>query len=312
MENMTPHTEPGSIFMQPWWLDIVAPGQWTYIDIEKGGDLKARWPIVRKRVKGLKIIEMPLLTQTLGPWIKQESDKPETIHSNERKLLKKLIEKLPEHDKLVVNLDMSVQNHLPFKWSGFEQTSMATYQISGKQDQESAWKGLKSSVRRAIKKADSNLRIEEHENSEILYTMISKTFSRQEATVPYSKALLHTLTQACLERNRCRIISAVTESDQPAVTGMFLFDDDKTYYLCSGFDDTITINGAVNLFVWEGIKESLDHGVTFDFEGSSIESIERFFSSFGAEQKHFHQVRHFSKKFELVNQVKTGKKLLFG
>lgn len=307
MSEMSPHTEPGSIFMQPWWLDIVAPGQWTFIDIEKGGDLKARWPIVQKSVKGLKLIEMPTLTQTLGPWIKQESDKQESIHSNERKLLKKLIEQLPDHDKMVVNLDLSVQNHLPFKWAGFEQTSMATYHISGNKDEDTAWKELKGSVRTGVKKAKSELNIVEHSESVQLYDMISKTFARQNLSVPYSKKLIEKLVFACLERNRCRIISAATENGQPAITGMFLFDDDRTYYLCSGFDDNLNINGAVNFFVWEGIKESLNRGVTFDFEGSSIESIERFFSSFGAEQKHFHNIRSISQRYFPVEVYKKWK-----
>lgn len=307
MNTITPHTEPGSIFMQPWWLDIVAPGMWRFIDIEKGGDLKARWPIVQKTVKSLKLIEMPTLTQTLGPWIKQESDKQESRHSNERKMLKKLIDQLPEHDKLVVNLDLNVQNHLPFKWAGFEQTTMATYQISGEKSEKEAWNGLKSSVRRAIKKADKELEIREHSDAKLLYTMISKTFSRQGIPVPYSQKLLEKLTQACLERNRCRIISAVTDNGNAAVTGMFLYDDERTYYLCSGFDDDLNITGAANYFMWEGIKESLSRGVTFDFEGSSIESIERFFSSFGAEQKHFHSIRNISKRYFPIDVYKKWK-----
>ena len=56
--------------MQPWWLDIVAKNRWYDIEIKKGFDLKARWPIVPKKY-GFTYIEMPVLTQKLGPWIKK-------------------------------------------------------------------------------------------------------------------------------------------------------------------------------------------------------------------------------------------------
>src|SRR6056297_1016426 len=58
-----------SIFEQPWWLDAVAPGQWESIEIKKGDQVVARMPYVIKKKMGLKMITMPPLTQTLGPWL---------------------------------------------------------------------------------------------------------------------------------------------------------------------------------------------------------------------------------------------------
>ena len=54
--------------IQPWWLEIVAPGQWGEVVVEKGNEVIARLPYVLDKGK----IEMPPLTQTLGPWMKPE------------------------------------------------------------------------------------------------------------------------------------------------------------------------------------------------------------------------------------------------
>ncbi len=40
MKSMEPHELPGNIFMQPWWLDIVAPQKWKDIRVEKGNFCK--------------------------------------------------------------------------------------------------------------------------------------------------------------------------------------------------------------------------------------------------------------------------------
>ena len=59
-----------TIFQEPWWLDAVAPGQWSAHEFHEGGELKAWMPLVDKpRALGIKHFGMPHLTQTLGPWI---------------------------------------------------------------------------------------------------------------------------------------------------------------------------------------------------------------------------------------------------
>lgn len=46
----------------------------------------------------------------------------------------------------------------------------------------------------------------------------------------------------------------------------------------------------MSFLTWEAIKFSSGVTKTFDFEGSMIESVERFFRAFGAKQKPYFQV----------------------
>ncbi|MEQ8525112.1 GNAT family N-acetyltransferase [Gracilimonas sp.] len=294
---MIPHELPGNIFMQPWWLDIVAPGQWEDIRIEKGGDIFARWPIVLRKEKGFRFIEMPVLTQKLGPWIKQTSSKHETIHNTERSMLKKLIKKIPSFDKFNYNLDADVINYLPFIWEGFSQNSLTTFQVQAPIDTKQTWKNLNSAVRRDIRRAEESLEVIIGLSSDELYNMISATFERQGLKVPYSRGLLYDLYNEASSRERATIVGAKDNKGVLHAAEVFLHDDKTTYYLAGGFDSESEVPGAVSLVLWEGIKEAQKRGNTFDFEGSSIKSIERYFSSFGSKPVHFHHIQGISKKY---------------
>lgn len=302
---MIPHELPGNIFMQPWWLDIVAPGKWKDIRIEKGGNLHARWPIVLWNEKGFTFIQMPILTQKLGPWIKQTSTKKQTVYSTERSVLKDLITKLPHFDKLSYNLNEDVINYLPFKWAGFEQKSVTSFKFKYHYEPDKIWKELKSSVRRDIRKATETLTVCESRDCNKLFRMISHTFQRQGLEPPYSEQILTDLFTEASQRERATIFEAKDINGKTHAAQLLIHDDDVTYYLAGGFDSDKA--GAVSLLIWKAIEKAASLENSFDFEGSSIEPIEYFFSSFGAEPIHFHNVFKVSKKFA---PIYYGKKFL--
>ena len=61
----------------------------------------------------------------------------------------------------------------------------------------------------------------------------------------------------------------------------FVYDEKCCYYLIGGGDPELRTSGASSLLMWEGIKFASTVSGSFDFEGSMIEPIERFFRAFG-------------------------------
>jgi len=75
------------------------------------------------------------------------------------------------------------------------------------------------------------------------------------------------------------------------VAANFLVEDSETvYYLMGGIDPEFADIGAMDLVQYESIKYALSKGKNFDFEGSMVESIEKYFRSFGATQKAYFEV----------------------
>src|SRR5881392_1357153 len=84
-----------AIFQQPWWLEAVAPGRWGEATVERGGRVAARLPYVVRGRPRLRILTMPPLTQTLGPWVERSDAKPAHALSEEHELLASLESALP-------------------------------------------------------------------------------------------------------------------------------------------------------------------------------------------------------------------------
>jgi hypothetical protein len=58
------------IFLQDWWLDAVCGDDWGATSVEKGDEMVATLPYYLVSRYGFRVITMPKLTQSMGPWIK--------------------------------------------------------------------------------------------------------------------------------------------------------------------------------------------------------------------------------------------------
>ena len=124
-------THPIPIFSQYWWLDSVCVGgEWDVALIEKGGEVFASLPYFLKKKGPFKLIIMPPLTQTMGPYINYpEGQKYARKLAYEKEVMNSLIDQLPKVDYFCQNFHSSITNWLPFYWRGFEQSTRYSYLI---------------------------------------------------------------------------------------------------------------------------------------------------------------------------------------
>lgn len=280
-----------SIFQQSWWLDAVAPGQWHDIVIKKGNEIVARLPYIIKKKYGLTLLTMPFMTQSLGPWIKSSEAKYDKQISQQKELLNELIKQLPRHDYFSQNFHYSITNWLPFYWKGFTQTTRYTYVIEDLSDMDKVWEGMSAIMRNQIRKAEkSGIKVGDTDDIETFLDLNEKTFKRQGLSLPYSRDFIRHLNTACMKNNARKIYITYGPDGSPH-TGLFcVFDENSMYNLMQGGDPELRNSGANALAMWESIKFAAKVSKVYDFEGSMIESIERFYRDFGAIQKPYFQI----------------------
>ncbi len=122
------------------------------------------------------------------------------------------------------------------------------------------------------------------------------TFKRQGKTLPYSRNLVRKLDAACAER-ACRKIFFAEDPEGKIHAAIYIvWDEYSAYYLMGGGDPELRTSGATSLAMWEAIKFASRVTKSFDFEGSMIESVERFFRGFGATQTPYFHVWKFNSK----------------
>jgi len=234
---------------------------------------------------------MPHMTQFMGPWILYPPDQKYTRKlSFEKETLEELIHRLPTFDSFYQNFHYSLTNWLPFYWEGFQQSTGYTYVLENLADLDETSRQFKENIRREIRKAEKEVSVQVENDIEKFYHIACKTYARQELTFPLSMEFMERVDDAC-ERNNCRrILFAVDKQDRVHASVYLVWDSGSVYHLISGGDTKLRTSVATSLLMSEGIRLAAEMKKKFDFEGSMIRPIERFFSSFGAVQKPYSQV----------------------
>lgn len=281
------------LFVKPWWLDAVCgQGNWGVSLVERGGVVQAAIPYYYKKNIGINQITMPKLTQTMGPVYFDLSGSYTKKLSKEKDYIYESVGNLPKHDRYMQNIFPEIQNWLPFYWLGFSQTTRYTYRLQLIKTEDRLWNELKSNIKTDIKKAQNRygLSIIADCCLDEFLELNQKTFERQGRGLPYDKGFVENLDRKCVNNN-CRKIFIAKDVEGKAHAGVYLVWDGRVaYYLMGGGDPELRNSGATSLAMWEAIKFAKTVSEIFDFEGSMVEPIERYFRAFGAVQTPYFQI----------------------
>lgn len=281
------------LFGQAWWLDAtVDEGSWDVVLVEKGNAIVAAMPYVIRKCQGFTLLGQPALTQALGPWLRETEGKSSTKLAQHKDWLQALIAQLPSFDHFTQNWHWQMGNWLPFYWAGFQQTTRYTYILQALGDEQTLWRGLRENIRREIKKASNRfyLRVRDDLTVDDFLVLNRMVFTRQDMALPYTEAVVRKLDQACVARQARKIFIAEDEQGRRHAGVYIIWDGNSAYYLMGGGDPELRNSGATSLCMWEAIKFAATVTHRFDFEGSMIEPVERFFRAFGAQQTPYFKV----------------------
>jgi hypothetical protein len=306
-QDTTPYSN--SLFQQPWWLNTVAPGAWNAVVVEKHGVIHARLPYIEKRRLGLRMLTRAPLSPILGPWLASTGAKYTTELGREKDLMFALIEQLPPHDFFLQNFHYSITNWLPFYWKGFNQTVNYTYVIEELTDSERIWAGFRENIRREVRKASKQVKVRDDLGLEQFLDLNVLTFGRHGKRLPYSREYVRRLDAACVAHKARRMFFAEDAYKRVHAAAYIVWDKDSAYYLMGGIDPALRGSGGMSLVMWEAIKFASTVTRKFDFEGSMMEPVERFFRAFGARQVPYFQVTRISRRMKFLlfvnNRLKT-------
>jgi hypothetical protein len=301
-------TEPTiPIFSQAWWLDAVAGDKWDVVLAKKGDQIIGALPYVVQKKYGFTLLTQPSLTQTLGPWIKPTQKSYPKKLAHEKDVLGDLVDQLPKYDYYRQNWHCDIHNWLPFYWRGFEQTTRYTYRLLLSSGKDQLWLNLQENIRREIRKARDREKVIVREGSISEFLTLNKmTFQRQNRPLPYTSDFVARIDAAASVRNAMDCLVAEGPDGKLHAGAYIVRSGNTAYYLMGGGDPKLRNSGATSLVLWEAICRQPEMVEVFDFEGSMIEPIERFFRGFGAVQTPYFCVsRSNSKLFKLLNTLRS-------
>jgi len=295
-----------AIFQQPWWLDAVAPGQWAEVTCEHDGRIVARLPYVVRGGRGLRMLTQSSLTHTLGPWVEPSSAKPSRALAREHELLAQLEAALPPARAFSQQFSPLMLNALPFHWAGYRLEVRYTSRLQDLRSTDALWDGLRDNVRREIRKARKRVEVVDDLGVDQFHNVLSKTYARQRIPTPHSLAELERLESACARRGAGAMLFARDDAGQVHAVAWVVWDQRGAYYLLAGAEPRLRASGASSLLMWEAITRSREVTDVFDFHGSMLQPVERFFRAFGGHQTPYLSVTRIGPALRLAMTARSG------
>jgi hypothetical protein len=136
------------------------------------------------------------------------------------------------------------------------------------------------------------VRLRENPTLAELLEINAKTFERQNKSAPYDAGYAGRIDAACAAHGCRRIFIAEDAAGKAHAGAYIVWDEASAYYLMGGGDPALRNSGATSYCMWEAIRFAATVTRSFDFEGSMLEPVERFFRSFGPEQVPYSRVTH--------------------
>lgn len=227
------------------------------------------------------IITPPFLTD-IQLKIKCKAQNPSQVNSFFKDVLESIALFLTEQQATLIDIVLppSFQNGLPFIWANFDLSVRYTYLLDLSFSQSNLLERMSSQRRKNIKDGEkSQLKIEKIENPDIIKKSALETLSSKNAK--YNEDLVNRIVERSSSGKLFTYL--ISDSTGNLALSTCLVVGDEVYYLFGWVNSNAENSNAGTLALWNCIKHSQSVAKRFNFAGSKIPSVERYFRGFGGE-----------------------------
>ena len=274
------HYAPNSlIYAYTWYLDNVCD-QWEGL-VE--GDYESVFPLVfNSRILGFKQLFQPYLCQQLGLF---------SINPLSENRIQKFIQAIPKEYRYIdINLnDSNIIKGL----DGFKVTEKVNYVLSLYPNYLKLSENYSSNLKRNLKKAE---RANIYSTTSIKPEDFIESFKsyHKERDKVFPPEIYHTALRIiynCLHRGIGFIMGAYNEKNELCAAVFWMSNGARFINLLNFSTQYGREHGAMHHLIDLFIRSNALKPMYIDFEGSSIDSIARFYQSFGAENHPYYNIK---------------------
>jgi len=252
-----------------WYLNIATQNQWDALVLD---DYTAVMPLPYKRKFRIYYIYSPFFIQQLGIFSEKEITK---------KLSQSFLIAIPKHFRYV---DTFFNSHMKMLDDSHAQVNTrVNYVLSLNKPYELLHKAYNKNAKRNIKKAKkNNLRLVQNIAPSVVSSTLQTVLGQR---LPYTNkdyARLYELMKTTLSKKLGQIWGIYSENGLLLGVNFFLFHQHRIINLISVNTAVGRTQGATFLIHNHLIEKYANTATIFDFEGSMIPSIAKFYQSFGA------------------------------
>ena len=299
------------VFGSKRWLSIYG-NKLTLVGIYKDEhQLIGGFYFLKIKKYGFNFLKLPPYTPHCSLFFKSESKNNSSINNFSKEIMEDVCSyiSLQKSALTVLAFPSSIIDLQPFVWDKYKVIPNYTYHINLNQSIEDIKSHFDSKNRNVINKAvkEGVVVSENTLNNEELFSFFSDSLNATNANV-YSHELKNIFIKFADPSNS---FSLTAKKDQEVLGNVFCaYDKNTCYYLLGGVNKKSGIQGVNNLLIQQSIEKAKELGCkTFDFEGSMLKGVEKFFRSFGPDLVPYYTVNKASLPLEIL--LKFKKRELF-
>ncbi len=278
----SPHS---TMFHQSWWLKKTKYNFSILAVLDrKKGRLIAGIPLPSYAKFGFRLIRNPPLTPYLGPVFDIENEKNISQKTTiMRKTGELLATSMAQFDSFHERIGTNCADMQGFLWAGFRVEGHYTYIFPSHLTSEDILAQMHSKHRRELTKAErKGMIVEKSQDIDSFLEINAMTYERQKTTASYGNDLVRSLWSVAKSRKQADLYMAKTENGA-WTDGVLCFKDNKRAYLVlAAGNPEYRGSGGGNLVLWKAIEDVIGAGLMFDFEGSAIRGVEKYYRRWGA------------------------------
>ncbi len=260
---------------------------------------------------GLSFIKLPPYTPHCGLFFISESKNNASVNNFSKEVMNEICDffSVRKSALTVIAFPFYIKDLQPFIWNKYKVVPNYTYQIDLTRSLDDIRSNFDSRNRNVINKAikEGVVVSQDQMGKQQLFDFFVGTLESTNANI-YRSELKKIILNFSVESNS---FSLEASRDGQLLGAVLCIYDHKTcYYLLGGIKKDAKVAGVNNLLVQRSIEKAKELGCTvFDFEGSMLKGVEKFFRGFGPELVPYYTVNKAKLPLEIL--LKFKKRELF-
>lgn len=250
-----------TIYPYSWYLDLVSPG-WDALVLD---DFKAVMPLTWTKKLGFRFLLQPILAQQLGVFSKGPL---------EVSLLEEFLNTIPASFRYI-DICLNIENRdIPAKWESFERQN---YELDLSLPEDS----YNKNTRRNLQKGQSQ--DFEYRGISVREYLYLKYHGLKDNRPKVRWSYLEKLFSGLIRLEKAEFFG-LFQGDDLQAAAILGYASSRTIYLNGCNSDAGKENRAMFVLMDRLISQSRGKDRIFDFEGSNISGVARFYEGFGGKR----------------------------
>ncbi len=172
-----------------------------------------------------------------------------------------------------------IHDVVPFQDLGFLTTVQFTHEIHPAPADE-LWRKFSQKKRQVILKATGKMSVSTLDDPAVFMRFCEANLSARGIKNKRNVPTCCRVIEACLARNRGRILAAFDQEKNLAAAIFYVWDNAASYYMMTTQMLT-SDSGTVSALIWQAMQDAAQRQLIFDFAGLHAASSVLFFAAFG-------------------------------